>query len=369
MYVSLHYNKIMRHALRYHEDKIKKGHAACILAENFLKDADKLSHKDKLAHFNRVNSLNAQVKKNTVHVTINFHPSEHPSDALMTDIAKAYMKKIGFDQQPYVGFRHDDAAHPHIHVVSTHIQRDGSRIDLRDILYGRSQQAQAEIQREFDLPLMASRTHEQTQAPGPAQKVVYGEATVKEAIQNVLYSVINDYIFSSLEEYNAILKQYNVRADRGREGNKMYKRRGLIYFALDDNGNTRGLPINASNFFFKPTLRNLEKKFLENEPLREGHSQRVKTAVDWTLTKGSSDQEDFKKAMEREGIDIELRRDKDGVVQGIFYIDHQKRVVWDGAALGDNYQPQAINDSFVKKQDQSPSEEQALRQRYRPNLF
>jgi hypothetical protein len=131
----------------------------------------------------------------------------------------------------------------------------------------------------------------------------------------------------------------------------------------------RSVAIKASDFYFKPTLNNLEKKFVDNESWREGHTQRVKTAIDWTLMQGSSDLDDFKKAMEKEGIDIALNRDKDDGVQSIFYIDHQKRIVFDGTALGENYQYPAINNSFVQKQDLSPSEEQALRQRPRPNLY
>ena len=36
-------------------------------------------------------------------------------------IAETYMKAIGFEKQPYLVYRHYDAGHPHIHIVSTNI--------------------------------------------------------------------------------------------------------------------------------------------------------------------------------------------------------------------------------------------------------
>ena len=89
----------------------------------------------------------------------------------------------------------------------------------------------------------------------------------KRAIQNVLDDVINQYKYSSLAELNAVLKQYNVMADRGTEDSIIYQKKGLYYRALDDNGNKIGVPIKASLFHQKPTLSFLEQKFELNEHL------------------------------------------------------------------------------------------------------
>jgi len=72
-------------------------------------------------------------------------------------------------------------------------------------------------------------------------------------------------------------------ADRGKEDTKMYEKRGLIYTALDDKGNKIGTPIKASDFYSKPTFKYLEQKFMQNEPLRQMHQQKLKIALKWTL--------------------------------------------------------------------------------------
>ena len=77
-----------------------------------------------------------------------------------------------------------------------------------------------------------------------------------------------------------MLKQYNVLADRGTEESIVYKKKGLYYRALDENGNKIGVPIKASLFHQKPTLTYLEQKFLLNESLKPDLKKHVKVAID-----------------------------------------------------------------------------------------
>ena len=335
--------------LGYHDRKLKKGKAECILAENFLKDKDKLSHKDKLAHFNRMTSLNSEIPGNTIHVSLNFNSLENISNSDMANIARIYMRKVGLDHQPFVVFRHHDAQHPHIHLVSTHIQADGSRIDLGSIIHSRSRLAAREIEKEFSL-----------KASG--QEILHS-ATIKGAIQNNLHKVVNDYKFTSLNEMNAVLSAHKIRADRGKEGSKMYQRRGLIYFALDERGNTQGLPINASSFSFRPTWKNLERKFVVNELERQPYTERIRQAVDWTLLSRPHDQAQLQKALEKERINLIYQRDKEGVLQGVFFVDQQSRSVFDDAALGTRYSAQAIRERCTEKQSLTQNETQRYRHR------
>jgi hypothetical protein len=118
-----------------------------------------------------------------------------------------------------------------------------------------------------------------------AQKVQYGKAPTKRAITNVLDTVIDQFWYTSLAELNAVLKLYNVMTDRGKEDSKMYQKKELVYTALDNNGNKIGTPVKASDFYSKPTLKNLEEKFVRNESLRQEHKPKVMTAIKWVLVK------------------------------------------------------------------------------------
>ncbi len=116
-------------SLSYNEEKITLGKAECITADNFLKDLSRMTPEDKLHHFQRRMDLNDRVRTSQ-HITLNFDPSDELSNGQMRQIATLYMKEIGFERQPYLVYRHHDAGHPHCHIVTTHIRRDGSPLDL-----------------------------------------------------------------------------------------------------------------------------------------------------------------------------------------------------------------------------------------------
>ncbi|WP_231635055.1 hypothetical protein [Pedobacter sp. PACM 27299] len=68
------------------------------------------------------------------------------------------------------------------------------------------------------------------------KQVKYGRLSTKRQISNVLAGVINEYKFTSLAEFNAVLKQFNVIADRGKEDSEMFQNKGLIYSLVGVNG-------------------------------------------------------------------------------------------------------------------------------------
>jgi len=137
-------------SLNYNEEKVRIGKAQCLTAANFLKDLPRLTQEDKLRCFQRRMDLNERVCTSQ-HITLNFDPADKLSDDQMKKIAGQYMKDIGFERQPYLVYRHHDAGHPHCHIVTTHIRRDGSPIELFNIGRNQSEKARQQIEAEFGL--------------------------------------------------------------------------------------------------------------------------------------------------------------------------------------------------------------------------
>ena len=164
----------------------------------------------------------------------------------MEEIASVYMTKIGFGEQPFLIYSHHDAGHPHLHIVSTNIRNDGSRISLHNIGRNQSEKARKEVENDFGL-IKASDSNKQQYRikPMPAKPVPYGKTDSKRAISDVVNAIAMTYKYTSVAELNAILRQYNVMADRGTEDSFMYRKGGLQYRILDNDGNKIGVPINA----------------------------------------------------------------------------------------------------------------------------
>jgi hypothetical protein len=143
--------KSVRGALNYNENKVKEGKAECIGAVNFVGEAQHLRFFEKLARFQNLIEGNTRAKTNTLHISLNFDVGETLSQNKLNQIAASYMDKIGFGGQPYLVYQHHDAAHPHLHIVTTNIQEDGRRIGTHNLGKNQSEVARKEIEVQFGL--------------------------------------------------------------------------------------------------------------------------------------------------------------------------------------------------------------------------
>ncbi len=339
----------IRSTFYYNENKLKEGVAECIIAGNYPDDVANLNEQERLNMLLKLAALNTNVVRNSVHISLNFDPSEHHSKALLGEISQAYMDKIGFGDQPYLVYQHHDSGHPHIHIVSVKIDANGKRIETQNIGRNHSERARKEIEKEFYLVKADGRKQQQIQNLKPAMvSANYGKVETKRAISNVLSGVIDKYKYASIPELNAVLNQYNVAADRGSEDSRTFKKGGLHYRLTNDKGERVGVPIKASDFHQKPTLKYLQTKFETNEQLRQTDKLRIKNAIDFTLYgKQNVTLDRLINNLKRDGIDTVLRKNDTGLIYGITYVDHRSKSVFNGSTLGKNYSAKAIQERCV----------------------
>jgi hypothetical protein len=308
-----------------------------------------LTVQQKINRLQKQAALNEKVKVNCVHISLNFDPSEKLSTESMKEIAQVYMNKIGFGDQPYLIYRHNDAGHPHIHIVSTNIKRDGKRISLHNLGKDKSEPARKQIERDFRLIAASGKEIREAYQLQPV-KVNYGKTETKRAITLVVNTVIDQYKFTSMEEFNAVLKIYNITSERGAPGSRTHEHGGLVYRVLDENGSPVGTPVKASSIYSKPTLKMLDKKYAENEVTRKPHRQRIKTSIDWMLHGKDKSLDALVKDLVKESIQVIIRSNGAGRVYGVTYIDHKTKCVFNGSDLGKEYSAQGILRRCVMRQ-------------------
>lgn len=338
----------IRRILYYNENKVSAGVARCITAENFPLDADDMTVTMKLNLFERHLQLNENVTRNSVHISLNFHNSETSlSEVRLLEIASEYMKQIGFGDQPYLVYQHHDAGHPHLHIVSIKVRADSQRIDMNNIGRDQSEKARKLIEEKYHLVKAEQQAKEQSnQIPErvSASKVQYGKTETKRAIQNVLEVVLEKYNYTSLAELNAVLRGYNVLAERGSEDSRVFQTNGLLYRILDENGTPVGVPIKASLFYSQPTLKNLNEKFQQNQTVGATHKTRIRNAIDLSLSSKPASFGNLVSKLQNMGILALPRLNDQGYMYGITYVDYKTKSVFNGSRLGKNYSAKGILD-------------------------
>lgn len=320
------------------------------MASRFGGDIEQLSFKNKLTRFQNLTMLNSRVRTNALHIMLNFDTSEKIGTAKLQQIAAAYMEKIGFGDQPYLVYQHKDAAHDHVHIVTTNMQADGKRIDVHNIGKLISEPARKELEIEYKLVKAEGKGLKEALGIKPIdiEKAVYGKTPTKQAITNIVTEVTNTYKFTSVAELNAVLKQFNVIADRGREDTMMYEKKGLIYSILDKDDNKIGIPFKASSLNGKPTLKNLEEKFEKNKEKRKPYKDDLKKRIDKVfagythITKAT-----FLKELQQQNIHATFRQNDHGFIYGLTFIDNKNRAVFNGSDLGKEYSAKAITEKFT----------------------
>ncbi len=345
--------KSIQATLNYNEKKVQKGNAVCLHAANYLNEAKDMNFYQKLNGFEQLNSLNDRATTKTLHVSLNFDPSEKIADDKLLKIAELYMNKIGFKEQPFIVYKHEDAGHPHIHIVSTTIKADGSRINTHNIGRNQSEKARKEIEQMYGL--VKAERQQQLMRPGikpvDAQKAIYGKSETKRSISNVVGAVFSQYKFTSLPEFNAALKQFNIVADRGKEEGRICKNRGLVYRILDGDGNKVGVPIKASCIGCKPILDNLENKFSANVSAKEPLKQRTKNTIDDCLQTSKGDMKNLVDSLSQKQIYTLLRQNTEGRLYGITFVDNQNKVVFNGSDLGKGYSAAALQSRLATENE------------------
>ncbi|WP_114782975.1 relaxase/mobilization nuclease domain-containing protein [Botryobacter ruber] len=341
--------KSIKGALNYNEHKVREGKAELIFASRFLLEPEELSFRDKLARFERLLEKSPQVKTNTLHISLNFAIGEKLELERLQAIAIRYMDKIGFGEQPYLVYRHHDAAHPHLHIVTTNIRSDGSRIDLHNIGRLRSEPARKEIELEYGLVQAEKMKKAETLSLQPLrlEKVVYGKSETKRSIAHIVTSVTRHYNYTSLTELNAVLRHFGVTADRGGEGTQMHQKMGLVYSIVSEKGEKQGVPIKASALPGKPTLAYLEKQFEKNKLSRKPYQLSLRSTIDKVFrSHPTSSRESFVKRLKKQDIQVIFRENSQGITYGVTYIDHRHRAVFNGSELGKAYSAKALMERF-----------------------
>lgn len=344
MVVKIKMGKSMRGILVYNERKVEKGEANLILASGFGMDITQVNLTQKINRFNKLTDLNGAVKTNAMHISLNFDAADRLDVAKLQGIALSYMEKIGYADQPYLVYEHLDAAHPHLHIATTIIQKNAKRKFTHHIGRLVSEPARKAIEVEFGLVKAEGRVQGKALLASPA---VYGAKPTKQVINSILNAVFINYSYTSLAEFNAILMQFNIKADRGAADTVMFEKKGLLYSILDEKGKPVGVPIKASSFYSKPTLVNLEKRFANGEvqrkPLRDDLKMRITQVLSrYELVSKAT----LLKELARSQIALVFRQNEKGIIYGVTFVDHRQRTVFNGSDLGKEFSARFICDKL-----------------------
>ena len=305
---------------------------------------------------------NQRTEKPVLHISINPDPKDKLSDEQLSEIAQTYMDKMGYGDQPFIVFKHEDIDRHHIHIVSLRVDENGKKID-HNFEYKKSMDICRALEQQYGL---VPADQKQRQESAPLKAVDYEKGDIKRQVANVIRSVAQAYHFLSLKEYSALLSFYNVHVEeiRGEVKGKPY--RGLVYSALNSKGKKVGNPFNASSFGKSVGIDALEKRMEKSTEIikQKGLKERSKKVI-VSAIKSHSDRISFEKELTKNGITVLFRENEQGRIYGATFIDHEQKAVFNGSRLGKEFSANAFNDRF----SQQPEPENKQQSTAQPENF
>jgi type IV secretory pathway VirD2 relaxase len=173
--------------LNYNENKVKEGVAEFLGAKNYPINSGQLTFQQKLNRLKNQAAINQNVTRNSMHISLNFDPSEKLDGSRLQEIAEVYMEKIGLADLPYLVYQHFDAGHPHIHIVSVKVRANGRRVETQNMGKNQSEKARLEIEKKYGL--VPAQSLEKQKAlrlpPINAERVQYGHSQTARAIGRI----------------------------------------------------------------------------------------------------------------------------------------------------------------------------------------
>ena len=334
-------------AIRYNEGKVNRGQAEVLFWNRMLDPFDttgRMSHERCMVSFEPFLQANRRTTNTVFHVSLNPSPEDRLTDEQLGEIAREYMERMGYGEQPYIVFKHRDIAREHLHIVSLRIDRNGRKLP-HDFEARRSVEITRDLEQKYGLH--PSIKGQELQDREGLRKVDYQKGDVKQQVSSTVRSCLRYYRCASFGEWRTLLEAFNVSAEErtGTIDGRDYA--GMIYGALTDDGYGIGTPFKSSRIGKDVGYEALQRYYERSKTaLKEpGVLDELWEKIADGMAR-SSNRTEFCERLHDTGVDAVFRLNATGRIYGVTFIDHEQGIVANGSLLGRSFSANAFEQQF-----------------------
>ena len=330
-------------ALGYNFKKVEKEEASILFAQNLYQNKEgTYTMAEVFADMESLIPEKCRTKKMVFHCSLNPHPDEKLSDEILAQIAKEYMEALGYGKQPYIVFKHSDIAREHIHIVSLRVNGEGKKINDK-FEKRRSKKITDTLERKYNL-IPSSRIADKVMNETP--KIDTTQGNIKEQVASVLRMVLKHYKFCSLGELNAILGKYNLAVEEVKTEFRGKKYDGLVYVPTDDKGDKVSTPIHASDIGRGVGYTAIQNRIQKSKQTIKLLIPTIRNKVLQTMRTSPNMEKELRQRLEEQGLRVVIRKNDNGRIYGITFIDDERGAAFNGSRLGKGYAANVFNAYF-----------------------
>ena len=170
-------------ALAYNGMKVNEGEGKLLAVNKVFDDGSgRVDIARAEQDFKRYMPENVRTRNKVIHISLNPHPDDRLTDMEMEQLAREYLEKLGYGDQPYLIFKHEDINRHHLHIVSVNVDEHGRRLN-KDFIHRRSKRITTELEKKYGLHPADRRQHRHD---NPLCKVDASQGDVKRQVANTV---------------------------------------------------------------------------------------------------------------------------------------------------------------------------------------
>ena len=345
MVAKISVGKSLYGALAYNGEKINEAKGRLLTTNRIYNDGTgTVDIRKAMEGFLACMPEHTRVEKPVLHISLNPHPDDVLTDTELQDIAREYLEKLGYGNQPYLVVKHEDIDRHHLHIVTINVDEKGRRLN-QDFLFRRSDRIRRELERKYGLH-PAERKNQRIE--NPLRKVDASAGDVKRQVGNTVKALSGQYRFQTMGEYRALLSLYNMTVEEARGNVRGREYNGLVYSVTDDSGNKVGNPFKSSLFGKSVDYDAVQRKFARSKTeIKDRKLADMTKRTVLSVLQGTYDKERFIATLKEKGIDTVLRYTEEGRIYGATFIDHRTGCVLNGSRMGRELSANALQEHFT----------------------
>ncbi|MEM6320989.1 MAG: relaxase/mobilization nuclease domain-containing protein [Bacteroidota bacterium] len=283
-------------AANYNQQKVDKGSATILYSQNLRKTSPSQIQKT----FDLANRT--RIKKPVFHVSLSFSAADKVklSNENMLKVTQDYLEKMGYSKQPYIVYRHNDTAHPHVHILTSRVDVATQKKLPHSFEHRKSKRITDELEVKYELTISDKQQLAKREMLGDLQKAMQnGKPESLKKLNKELSNIGSDI---RIKQKGKGLVYYRVGTEDEKQTTKSVKSSLFKNEGLDKKGLEKEFTKNRSDRLY--VKGNVEKVLAKSPNLPAGrHGVNAIT---------------FARQLQEKGIETEFRYGKDKVI-GVNY--------------------------------------------------
>lgn len=292
-------------SLRYNQEKVILG-LGSVLTTNCMSSTEDYAMETALLERENNPDIDVRARKLGFHAAISPGPGEEMSDEKAVELARDYMQDMGYNDQPWVLFKHEDIERVHYHIVGSKVKKDGRLI--YDSYTGlNTKKFLRDNAEKYGFVLGKDKTRE-SEKKLYTKRFSYTKGDIVSQMRH-FYKLSLKYNYRSTEDFLTVMRAFGIRTDIRQDGT-------LGFIGLDKYGKTQGNYIGNIDKLAYSQISAGRKDQRDPEKV-EDCRKAVESCLEY-----AADEKEFISELRKAHIDTFIVRDKRGEVEDIIYVDH-----------------------------------------------